>query len=112
MAGKDNLVTPSAAEARERGRKGGKASGEARRKKKQLRECADFLLSLPVSDLRKYNKMTKMGIPVEGIDNKMLLVTALMIEGQAGNVAAFKELRELIGEDAAPGGEVTIVDDL
>lgn len=80
---------------------GGKASGEARRAKKTMREYADFILSLPVSDKRKWNKLARMGIPPEGIDNKMAAVVALMQQAQAGDVQAFKELRNVIGEDSA-----------
>lgn len=78
---------------------GGKASGEARRAKKTMREYADFILSLPVSDKRKWNKLARMGIPPEGIDNKMAAVVALMQQAQAGDVQAFKELRSVTGEN-------------
>lgn len=49
MAGKDNLIgkgfdSKSAEEARESGRKGGIASGKARREKRQLRELLDMLM--------------------------------------------------------------------
>lgn len=96
------------------GRKGAKAKAEKMREQKTLREYAELLLSLPVSDLRKYNKLARMGIPVEGIDNKMLIVAGLLNEAANGNVQAAKELRNIIGEDA-PGAmkeRVEIVDDL
>ena len=48
MAGVDNLRTPSTDEAREMGRKGGKASGKARREKKTAKEIMSYLLSLPI----------------------------------------------------------------
>ena len=41
MAGIDNLRTPTTEEAREIGRKGGIASGEAQRRKKELRELIE-----------------------------------------------------------------------
>lgn len=101
MANEQNLVpnnqrTPS--ERRENARKAGKASGEARREKKTLREYADFLLSLPVADRRKWNKLARAGVPPEGCDNKMLVAFALMQQAQAGDVQAVKELRGIIGE--------------
>lgn len=102
MANEKNLIpnnqrTPS--ERRENARKAGKASGEARRAKKTMREYADFLLSLQVSDRRKWNKLARAGIPPEGCDNKMLAVFALMQAAQSGDVQAMKELRSIIGED-------------
>lgn len=102
MANEKNLIpnsqrTPS--ERRENARKAGKASGEARRAKKTLREYSDFLLSLPVADRRRWNKMARAGIPPEGCDNKMLVAFALMQQAQTGDVQAVKELRSIIGED-------------
>ena len=110
MSNEKNLIpndarTPS--ERRENARKAGKASGAARRAKRTMREYADLLLALPVSDRRKWNKLARAGIPPEGCDNKMLVVFALMQQAQAGDVPAVKELRNLIGEDhdAAAGVE-------
>ena len=42
-----NLIVPSSSEARENGSKGGKASGAARRKKRDMKQCMELLLSLP-----------------------------------------------------------------
>ena len=91
---------------------GGYAKAEKERKQRALRECAELLLSLPITEVRKFNKLSRMGVPIEGIDNKMALVAAMLMEGQAGNVAAFKELRDLIGEDVGSAEPVVIVDDL
>lgn len=107
MANEKNLIPlnkRTKSEQRRIASEGGKASGEARRTKKTLREYADFLLSLPVSDRRKWNKLARAGVPPEGCDNKMLVAFALMQEAQGGDVQAVKELRGLIGEgnDTAP----------
>lgn len=103
MANEKNLVPMNKrtkAEQRRIASEGGKASGEARRAKKTMREYAEFLLSLPVSDGRKYNKLARLGVPPEGIDNKMAVVAALMQQAQTGDVSAAKELRSIIGEEA------------
>lgn len=102
MANEKNLVSldkRTKSERRKIASEGGKASGEARRAKKTMREYADFLLSLSVSDRRKWNKMARAGIPPEGCDNKMLVVFGLMQAAQGGDVQAVKELRSIIGED-------------
>lgn len=92
---------------------GGKASGEARRAKKTLREYAEFLLELPVSNVKEFNKLTRSGVPVEDCDNKMLVTFALMKAAQSGDIQAIKEIRSLIGEDVATANEeVTIIDDI
>ena len=68
-----------------------------------MREQAELLLSLPVADLQKYNKLALMGIPLENIDNKMLIVAALLSAASDGDVPAAKELRNIIGEDRETG---------
>ena len=115
MSNEKNLIpnskrTPS--ERRENARKAGKASGAARRAKRTMREYADLLLSLPVSDRRRWNKLARAGIPPEGCDNKMLVVFALMQAAQAGDVPAVKELRNLIGEDDTSTNDSGQLEDL
>ena len=103
MANEQNLIPMNKrakSEQREIARKGGIANGEARRAKKTMLEHAELLLSLPLNDVRKKNKLAKMGVPAEDIDNKLAVVAALMLEAQAGYVPAAKELRSIIGEDS------------
>jgi len=87
-------------EARERGKNGGKASGAARRQRKTLKDNMNMLLGMDVTGTRDFNKLTAMGIPVEEIDNAMLLTAALFQRAKSGDVAAYKEIRDLIGEGA------------
>ena len=88
-------------ERRRNAQKAGKASGEARRQRKTLKENMNLLLGLDVTGTKDFNKLTAMGIPVEEIDNSMLLTAALFRKAVSGDVAAYKEIRDLIGE----GGE-------
>lgn len=108
MPNEKNLIpneqrTPS--ERRRNAKKAGKASGAARREKKKLKDYAELLLSLPVSDMRKYNALARMGIPMEEIDNEMLMVAGLHKSACDGNVAAAKEIRSIIGEDQPPDND-------
>ena len=48
MANNENLIRLSPSEARENGRKGGKASGEARRRKAAMRDTMNRLLTMKV----------------------------------------------------------------
>lgn len=103
LANEKNLIPyseRSANEARENGRKGGIASGESRRRRKLLKESMNALLELPVSNTREYKALIKMGIDIEEIDNSQLIVLALFNKAKSGDVAAIKELRNLIGEDS------------
>lgn len=104
MANEKNLIPyskRSANEARENGRKGGIASGESRRRRKLLKDSMNALLELPVSSTKEYNALIKMGIGIEDIDNSQLIVLALFNKAKSGDVAAIKELRNLIGEDSS-----------
>lgn len=49
-SGIENLRTPTTAEARDMGRKGGIASGKARREKKAMKDTLEALLSMPIAD--------------------------------------------------------------
>lgn len=104
LANEKNLIPYSERsenEARENGRKGGIASGESRRKRKLLKDSMNALLELPVLSKKEYNALIKMGIDKEDIDNSQLIVLALFNRAKSGDVAAIKELRNLIGEDSA-----------
>lgn len=119
MANEENLMPIeelnsrlSPAERKRNARKAGKASGESRRAKKSMREYAEFLMGLEVSDGRKFNAMVRAGVPVEGCDNKMLVVFALMKMAQSGDVPAAKELRSILGEDKPGAYENGRLDEL
>lgn len=89
MAGKENLRPVSSKdEARERGRKGGLASGEARRKRKTLKE--ELLLML--SDGETQQSVT----------------IALIEKAMSGDTKAFEVIRDTIGEK--PVDKVMIAD--
>lgn len=99
MANEQNLrPVRTKSEARKRGKNGGKASGAARRQRKSLRENMDLLLNLEVANPKDYNKLAAMGIAVEDIDNSMLLTAALFQRAVKGDVMAYREIRDLVGE--------------
>lgn len=105
LANEKNLVPFTSEQSHEEavinGRKGGVASGQARRRRKLLRDSMNALLELPVSSTKEYNALIKIGIDIEDIDNSQLIVLALFNKAKSGDVAAIKELRNLIGEDSA-----------
>lgn len=100
MPNEKNLKRLSPSEARKNGQKGGKASAESRRQRKTLRENMNLLLNLEVTGTKDFNKLSEMGIPLEEIDNAMLLTAALFQRAKTGDVAAYREIRDLIGEGA------------
>lgn len=102
MPNEQNLIPMdqrSQKEARELGREGGRASGEARRRKKSLREAAELYLSLPVSDKRAWNKLAKDGVAPEDVDNQMAIIAGLSIKASKGDAKAAKVLFDLLPSD-------------
>ncbi len=79
----------------------GRASGEARRRKKSLREAAELYLSLPVSDKRKWNKLSEDGVPPEDVNNQMAIIAGLSIKAAKGDAKAAKVLFDLLPTDGA-----------
>lgn len=84
-------------EAREKGRKGGIASGEARRRKKNMAELAKMMLEARVATNNQKDIKDVMG---EDVQEEDMSVMAWMIAGQAksaakGNTKAFNALNEL-----------------
>lgn len=103
MAGEENLIPFSERtkeEARELGRRGGKASGAARRRKRSLKEAADLFLSLPVEDKRRWNKLARRYLDAEDIDNQMAMVVALWDGAVGGDARSAKVLIDLLGKDS------------
>ena len=118
MPNEKNLIPMnqrSESEVREIGRKGGVASGVARRRKRCLKDAAEYYLSLPVSDRRRFNKLSRRYVDAEDIDNQMLMVAGLHDAACAGDARAALVLIKLLGEetpDNKDAGEVQIIDDV
>ena len=85
--------------------KGGKASAEAKRKRKSLKESMNTLLSLDIKNTKDWNKVAAMGIDPGEIDNSQLVILALFNRAKTGDVFAIKELRDLIGEEHESNAE-------
>ena len=103
MPNEKNLIPMdkrSKSEARELGRNGGIASGISRRRKRSLKEAADLYLSLPVSDRKMWNKISRRGVDPEDIDNQMAMIIGLTMAATAGDAKAAKVIVDLLGEDA------------
>lgn len=74
-------------EAAKNGRKGGIASGKAKRKKKTLAAMAQTFAELPVpEDVQK--QLEELGVSKEDAIHQMALVAAMFSAGEKGNVRA------------------------
>jgi hypothetical protein len=101
--GEKNLIPVtkrSKEEARQMSSKGGKASGEARRRKRDTRQAAKFVLELE-PDLSKDTRkaLMKMGLKPEDIpDIRLISLLAIAQKAMKGDLQANKMLLELSGD--------------
>ena len=99
MANEENLRTPSTEEAREIGRKGGIASGKARREKRDRKQMASDLLDLTMQGAG-VDKIKKF-FNIKGIELNAYQVTVLsclMKAMQKGDANALEKLLKIAGE--------------
>ena len=78
---------------------GGIASGAARRRKRSMREAADYYLSLPETDRRRVNAMLRDAIDPADIDNQMAVVMGVTERAKRGDPQAASVLLKMLGED-------------
>lgn len=97
MANNENLVRLSPSEARENGRKGGKASGEARRRKANFRKTLNMLLTTEI-DSEEWTPILK-SLGLESTLESALNM-AMIKEGLAGNVKAYEAVAKYAGQSA------------
>lgn len=101
MSRLDNLVPIehlSNDEAKRRGSAGGKASGEARRKKKTIKETINLMLSMPIINDKTKKQMQQLGYTDEDMINQTALVLAMYKKALNGDVSAFNTLSDRSGE--------------
>ncbi len=103
MANEKNLVPQterSPSEAREMGRKGGIASGAARRRKKSMKQKMQLLLSLPAAG-NDQAELAAMGVEPGDMDNEMVLIKALFLSAAEGDTKAFDRIQDVLGRTVA-----------
>ena len=99
MAGADNLIpnserTPE--ELREITRKGGIASGKARRKKANLKKAFETILQAEVASPNVKKQLEELGFDST---NEMALAMVMMQKAMKGNVRAFEQISKLTTTD-------------
>lgn len=117
MANVENLRPSEYKLSLEEAKRGGIASGEARRQKKSLREKAKLLMSLSIQDQKELLKAQELGLEKEDIDIEMMnLIHLLNIikKENFNSVGAFNSIKELVDdkeeEKGTPIVNINIVD--
>ena len=111
MSNEKNLIPNSErspTELSEMGKAGGIASGKARRRKRSMKEAADYYLSLPETDRRRVNAMLRDQIDPEDVDNQMSVVMGIATAAKQGDARAANVLLKMLGEETVqedPGAD-------
>lgn len=82
-------------EAVKNGEKGGKASGEARRRKANMREIARQIASAPVTNDKTRTQLERFGIDDESMTNDAMVVAGVFQQAVKGDVKAIEKWQEL-----------------
>ena len=91
--------TPS--ERRESAIKAGIASGDARRKKKALKEMMELALQMEEQNEGYRSRMLKAGWEPENMTQMTVITQGLIQKAKAGDVQAYNAIRDIIGEKPA-----------
>ena len=98
MANEQNLRVPTSEEAREIGKKGGIASGIARRQKKTLAQIGDMIGNLDIKSEKNREVLRQAGIDDEDMINDVGMLFRLNLKAQQGDTRAIELLAKLRGE--------------
>lgn len=100
MANEQNLIlfdsNQSREEAQKNGSKGGKKSGEVRRKRKAMKEQMEMLLSLPFKAENGNEFMRNLGIDEENIDNQMALMVVIYQKAMSGDMEFIEKIESIV----------------
>jgi hypothetical protein len=106
MAGKDNLITldkRTKEEQRAIAKKGGKASGEARRIKKTCRYYFEQFRNMNLTDDKMIEGLKKAGVTDDDVTYGAALAMQTMIKAMKGNAQMMRLAFEMMGENDVQG---------
>ncbi len=103
MANEKNLIRLSPSEAREYGRRGGKASGKARRRKADFRKTLNMLLTAEIDSEEWKPVLEALGVECT---LESALNMAMIKEGLAGNVKAYEAIAKYAGQTGKPDEDI------
>lgn len=99
MANEQNLRPCEYQFTQEEAKRGGVASGVARRRKRSLKAAAEYYLSLSPKDNEIWNGLSVDGVDPEDIDNQMAIVAGMTKAAMMGDSKAAKVVVDIIGKD-------------
>ena len=107
---KENLIDAAhrtEEELRRMTRNGGIKSGEARRRKKTMREALEYLMYKAELSEPLKERMKAEGIKDEDMNHQMAITRSLIAKAEAGDVQAYNAICAMIGEKPAEKVEMS-----
>ena len=107
---KENLIDPkdrTSEQLREMTRKGGIKSGEARRRKKTMREALEMLMYKTELNEQTKSMLKAEGISEEDFNHQMVITRSLIAKAESGDVQAYNAICGMIGEKPADKVEMS-----
>lgn len=107
---KENLINPNdrtSEQLREMTRKGGIKSGEARRRKKTMREALELLMFNTELPEATKQMLEAEGVTAEDFNHQMVITRSLIAKAEAGDVQAYNAICAMIGEKPAEKMEMS-----
>ena len=107
---KENLIDAAhrtEEELREMTRNGGIKSGEARRRKKTMREALEMLMYKTELNEQTKKMLKAEGISEEDFNHQMVITRSLIAKAESGDVQAYNAICGMIGEKPADKVEMS-----
>lgn len=96
--GHENIIVPSSDEARKNGQKGGIKSGEARRRKRDMRQCFEAMSKMPAPD-KVIKAFIKQGLEVpDDLNTYEALTYSMMMKAMSGDSRMVSLIMDVMGE--------------
>lgn len=103
MANEQNLRVPTSSEARKNGKKGGIASGKARREKKTIQRILGDFLELNVTENKNLEKLAKKaGLESDASIKELVTAICILNTLKKGDISELEKVAKLLGEQAQP----------
>lgn len=102
---KNSELTPT--ERREKASKAGKASAEARRKKKTMKEVLEFMMYHSELSPALKQRLADEGIEEGDMNHQLVITRSLIAKAEQGDVQAYNTICAMIGEKPAEKFDVS-----
>lgn len=99
MANNENLQKFTKENAKEYGKRGGVKSGQVRAERKTMKKQLETLLSLPITDEKKIDKLLQMGFSEDELNNQAFLIYTLFEKAISGDTRSINLILQTMSKE-------------